>query len=48
MIGASDDVDRSDSSADILYWDDFKGMNMDTSELLPFKGTKVGFFGEYV
>lgn len=34
-----------DSSVDILYWDAFKGMNMDTSELLSFKGTLVGFSG---
>lgn len=36
------------SSTDILYWDAFKGMNMDTSELLPFKGTIIGFSGEQV
>lgn len=35
-------------SVDILYWDAFKGINMDTSELLPFKGTLVGFSGEQV
>lgn len=33
------------SSTDILYCDAFKGMNMDTSELIPFKGILVGFSG---
>ena len=32
-------------STDILYWDAFKGMNIDTSKLLPLKGTLVGFSG---
>lgn len=38
----------SGSLADILYWDAFNGMNMDTSELLPLKGILVGFSGEQV
>lgn len=36
------------TSTKILYWDAFKGMNMDTYELLPFKGTLVNFYGEQV
>ena len=36
------------SSADVLYWDAFRGMELDTTELLPFKGTLVGFSGEQV
>lgn len=32
----------------ILYREAFKGMNMDTSELLPFKGTLVVFSREHV
>lgn len=32
----------------VLYWDAFKGINFDTTELLPFKGTFVGFSGEHV
>lgn len=39
---------KTSSSFDILYWDAFKGINMDTYELLPFKGTLVGFSGEQV
>lgn len=38
----------SENSTDILYWDAFKGMNMDTFKLLPFKGTLVGFSREQV
>lgn len=34
--------------ANIFYWDTFKGINMDTSEMLPFKGTLVGFSEEQV
>lgn len=37
-----------DSSTNILYWEALKGMNMNTSEFLPFKGTLDGFFGEQV
>lgn len=33
---------------DVLYWDAFKRMDFDTTELLPFKGTLVGFSGEHV
>lgn len=40
-------IDRG-SSTDVLYWDAFKGMGMDTSEMLPFKGTLIGFVGEQV
>lgn len=36
------------SSADILYWDAFKGMNMNLIYLLPFKGTLLGFSGEHI
>lgn len=36
------------SSADILYWYAFKGITMDTFELLSFKGTLVGFSREQV
>lgn len=36
------------NSAGVLYWDAFKGMNFDTTELLPFKGTLVGFSIEHV
>lgn len=36
------------SSADVLYWDAFKGMNFSIAESLPFKGTLVGFSGEQV
>ena len=36
------------SSADVLYWDSFKGMDFDTTELLPFKGCLVGLSGEQV
>lgn len=36
------------SSAYVLYWDVFKGTNFYISELLPFKGTLVRFFGEHV
>lgn len=35
-------------STDILYWDAFKGINMNASEFLPFKGILVGFYGEQV
>lgn len=34
------------SSVDVLYWDVFKGMNFDITELLLFKGTLVRFSGE--
>lgn len=36
------------SSTSILYWDAFKGMNMDAFEFLPFKGTLVDFSREQV
>ena len=36
------------SSADILYWAAFQGMGIDLPELLPFKGSLVGFSGEQV
>src|SRR3954469_9167837 len=36
------------SFADVLYWDAFKGMGMDASEMLPLKGTLVGFAGKQV
>lgn len=29
-----------DSYMDILYWNSLKGMNMDPTDLLPFKGIK--------
>lgn len=29
------------SLTDVLYWDPFKGMNFDITELLPFKGSLV-------
>lgn len=34
------------SIADALYWDAFNGMGVDTSKMLPFKGTLVEFSGE--
>lgn len=34
------------SSTDLLYQEAFKGMNFDITELLPFKGSLVGFSGE--
>ena len=34
------------SSADVLYWEAFKGMEFDKTELLPFNGTLVRFSGE--
>lgn len=40
-------IDPSNST-DILYWEAFKGMNMDTSGFLPSKGTLSGFSGEQV
>ena len=36
------------SSADVLYWEAFKGMGFEPNELLPFSGTLVGFSGEQV
>ena len=36
------------SSADILYWAAFRGMGLDLAELLPFKGSLVGFSREHV
>lgn len=36
------------SSADVLYMEAFKGMNFDTTELLPFKGTLVEVSAEHV
>lgn len=36
------------SSADILYWEEFRGMEFDIVELLPFRGTLVDFAGEQV
>lgn len=38
----------SGSYVDILYWDAFKGMNMDPCDFLAFKGTLVGFSSEHV
>ncbi|XP_050895535.1 uncharacterized protein LOC127102173 [Lathyrus oleraceus] len=38
----------SGSSVDVWYWDAFKGMGFDISEMLPFKGTLVRFSGEHV
>ena len=37
-----------DNFVDVLYWDAFKGMCIDALEMLPFKGTLVGFVGEQV
>lgn len=36
------------SSTDILYWDAFKDMGTDASEMLPFKGTLVVFAGKHI
>lgn len=38
----------SGSSNKVLYWDAFKGMGIDMSEMLHFKGTLVGFSEEHV
>lgn len=35
-------------SADVLYWDVFKGMNFDIVELLPFNVTLIVLCGEHV
>lgn len=34
------------SSANVIYWEAFKGMNFDVTELLPFTSSLVGFSGE--
>lgn len=36
------------SSVDILYLEAFRGMEFNIVELLPFRGTLVGFVGEHV
>ncbi|MCI41114.1 hypothetical protein A2U01_0062347, partial [Trifolium medium] len=38
----------SGSSADILYWEAFKTMQLSDEQLQPYSGTLVGFVGEQV
>ncbi|WJX24101.1 hypothetical protein P8452_13246 [Trifolium repens] len=38
----------SGSSADIMYWEAFKAMQLSNVHLLPYNGTLVGFAGEQV
>ncbi|WJX58397.1 hypothetical protein P8452_43858 [Trifolium repens] len=38
----------SGSSADIMYWEAFKAMQLSNEHLLPYNGTLVGFVGEQV
>jgi hypothetical protein len=38
----------SGSSADIMYWEAFKAMQLSNEHLLPYNGTLVGFAGEQV
>ncbi|KAK2445921.1 hypothetical protein QL285_016792 [Trifolium repens] len=38
----------SGSSADIMYWEAFKAMQLSNKHLLPYNGTLVGFAGEQV
>ncbi|KAK2389333.1 hypothetical protein QL285_062928 [Trifolium repens] len=38
----------SGSSADIMYWEAFKAMQLSNEHLMPYNGTLVGFAGEQV
>ncbi|MCH79824.1 gag-pol polyprotein, partial [Trifolium medium] len=38
----------SGSSADIMYWEAFKAMQLSSEQLQPYVGTLVGFAGEQV
>ncbi|MCI82790.1 gag-pol polyprotein, partial [Trifolium medium] len=38
----------SGSSADIMYWEAFKAMQLSNEQLQPYVGTLVGFSGEQV
>ncbi|MCI53099.1 hypothetical protein A2U01_0074345, partial [Trifolium medium] len=39
---------NSGSSADILYWEAFKAMQLSDEQLKPYSGALIGFAGEQV